>query len=100
MITYNWTIATLERQTDTGGVITAHWQVNAQDGGYTASSYGTTGLQPDPSDPDFVPYDQLTEADVLAWVWGAVDKDKMEAALAANIEEQKAPSIATGLPWA
>lgn len=100
MITYNWTIATLERQTDTGGVITAHWQVNAQDDGYTAFSYGTTGLQPDPSDPDFVPYDQLTETDVLAWVWGAVDKDEMEAALAANIEDQKAPAISTGLPWA
>ena len=99
MTTYNWTISNLERQTDTGGVIVAHWRVTAQDGEYTASVYGTAGFTPDPTAPDFVPYADLTEADVLAWVWDSVDKDEMEANLAQQIEDQKAPKTETGVPW-
>jgi len=99
-----WTIANLERNTADGGVIVAHWRVTAEETvgeeTYTASAYGTCGFTPDASEPDFVPYDQLTEADVLAWVWSSMDKDATEAALAAKIEEQKAPATVSGLPWA
>ena len=99
-----WTIANLERNVADGGVIVAHWRVTAEETvgeeTYTASSYGTCGFTPDASAPDFVPYDQLTEADVLAWVWSSMDKDATEAALQAKIEEQKAPATQSGLPWA
>jgi hypothetical protein len=100
----NWRIANLERNTADGGVIVAHWRVTAEETvgeeTYTASAYGTCGFTPDASAPDFVPYDQLTEADVLAWVWSSMDKDATEAALTAKIEEQKAPATVSGLPWA
>ena len=99
MITYTWTIAQLDREAETGGVQTAHWRVSAEDGDYTASAYGTAGFTPNPDTEDFVPYDQLIEADVLAWVWGSVDKDEMEANLATQIEKQKAPKVESGLPW-
>jgi len=99
MTTYNWTIAELERQTDTGGVTIAHWRCVAEDGEYTASSYGTAGFTPDPDAPGFVPFDQLTEADVLVWVHASVDKAETEANLAAQIEEQKAPATVSGVPW-
>jgi len=103
----NWTIAQLERNTTDNGVIVAHWRVTAKETvgtgddavTYTASSYGTCGFSPDPTSPDFVPYADLTEADVLAWVYESVDKDATEAALTANIEEQKNPVTETGLPW-
>jgi len=103
----NWTIAQLERNTTDNGVIVAHWRVTAEETvgtgddevTYTASSYGTCGFNPDPASPDFVPYADLTEADVLAWVYESVDKDATEAALTANIEEQKNPVTETGLPW-
>jgi hypothetical protein len=95
-----WRIAQLERQTDTGGVVIAHWRVSAEDGDYTASAYGTAGFTPDPDAAGFVPYADLTEADVLAWVWASVDKDEMEANLAKQIEDQKAPATQSGLPWA
>ena len=98
-----WTIAQLERNTANNGVIVAHWRVTAEDTvgdvTYTASSYGTCGFNPDPTSPSFVPYEDLTEADVLAWVYEAVDKDATEAALTVNIEEQKNPVIETGVPW-
>jgi hypothetical protein len=64
-----WTIAQLERNTSDGGVVVAHWRATATDGDYSASSYGTAGFTPDPTAPDFVPFDDLTEADVLEWVY-------------------------------
>jgi len=99
MIQHTWTIANLERQTDTGGVVVAHWRVSAQDGDYTASAYGTAGFTPDPNTEGFVPFDQLTEAQVLEWVYASVDKAEMEANLATQIEEQKAPATVAGMPW-
>ena len=95
-----WTIPTTEYTKADGGIFTAHWRVTAVDGDYTASAYGTCGFTPDASAPDFTPYDQVTEAQVLAWCWaGGVDKDATEAALAAKIDADKNPTSASGTPW-
>ena len=94
-----WTIAQLERNTADGGVIVAHWRATAVDGEYTASSYGTCGFTPDPSEDGFVAYEDLTEADVLEWVYASVDKDAIEASLTTQIEDQKAPTTEAGVPW-
>jgi hypothetical protein len=99
-ITYNWTIANCEHDIATGGINVVHWRVLAEDGEYSASAYGTVGLTPDPSSPDFVAYADVTEAMALGWVWGSVDKDETEANLAAQIDAQKNPTEASGLPWA
>jgi hypothetical protein len=90
----------MDRNAANGGVTTAHWNVSAVDGDYSASAYGTAGFTPDASAPDFVPYANLTEAEVLAWVWASgVDKDAAEASLAQQIEAQKNPVTLNGLPW-
>jgi hypothetical protein len=95
-----WTIKLLEYTNDSDkGVLVAHWGCEVVDGDYSASSYGTCSFSPDPSDPSYVPYESLTEADVLEWVYAAVDKDAVEAALTAQIEAQKAPATVTGVPW-
>ena len=95
-----WTIATLEHNVADGGVTVAHWRATDVDGEHSASSYGTCGFSPDPSDPSFVAYDSLTEAEVLQWCWdNGVDKDATEAALAAKIEADKNPVSASGVPW-
>ena len=99
MTTYNWTIANLEHNVADGGVVVAHWRCVAEDGDYTASAYGTAGFTPDPTAEGFVPYADLTEADVLVWVWSSLDKDQTEANLANQIEDQKAPKTEVGLPW-
>jgi hypothetical protein len=95
-----WTISTLERELSDGGVIVAHWRATDVDGDYSASSYGTCGFSPDASDPSFVAYDSLTEAQVLQWCWdNGVDKDAIEASLTAKIEADKNPTQANGVPW-
>ena len=101
-----WTISTMEHNTTDGGVIVAHWRVNEEetvgDDTYSASAYSTASFTYDASSPDFVPYADLTEEMVLGWCWseeGGVDKDAVEASLAANIEEQKNPTTQDGVPW-
>jgi len=94
-----WTIGTLERNVADGGVVVAHWRATLVDGDFLASSYGTCGFTPDPSDSGFVAYDSLTEADVVGWVQAEVDKDATEASLAAQIEADKNPTQAAGVPW-
>ena len=95
-----WTISTLERELSDGGVIVAHWRATAVDGEHSASSYGTCGFTPDPSDPSFVAYDSITEDMALGWCWAnGVDKDATEASLAAKIELDKNPTKGVGVPW-
>ena len=98
-----WTIANLERNLSDGGVTVAHWRVTESetvgDETFTASSYGTVGFTPDADADDFVAYDDLTEADVLAWVHADVALSAIESALTANIEAQKNPVTGSGMPW-
>ena len=102
-----WTIANLERNVADGGVTVAHWRVTESETvgtgddavTYTASSYGTVGFTPDADADGFVAYDDLTESAVMVWVHESVDQDATEAALTANIEGQKNPVSADGMPW-
>jgi hypothetical protein len=94
----------MEHNTTDGGVIVAHWRVTEEETvgeeTYSASAYGTCSFIPDASADDFIPYADLTEEVVLGWCFdGDVDKDAVEASLTAKIEEQKAPTTETGVPW-
>lgn len=92
-----WSISNLDRRTSDGFVTTAHWIATAVDGEVSASIYATVGWS---EGAPTVPYESLTPEAVLAWVWASgVDKEATEAALAAQIEAQKHPASATGLPW-
>ena len=101
-----WTIANLERNVADGGVTVAHWRVTEEETvgtgddavTYTASAYGTCGFTPDADADDFVEDADLTEATVLGWVHAGSQSDT-EAALTANIAEQKTPTSADGMPW-
>lgn len=92
-----WNISQLDRQTLDGFVTTAHWQANATDGDYSASVYSTCSWSEGTAT---IPYASLTQETVLGWIWAnGVDKAATEAALNAQIELQKNPVTATGVPW-
>ena len=97
---YTWAIANLERETADGFVFTAHYTVNAADGTYTSGAYGSIGFQrPD----DLIPFAELTEEVVVGWVQEALGGDEkvaeIEAALQAQLDEQRSPTKAAGVPW-
>jgi folylpolyglutamate synthase/dihydropteroate synthase len=93
-ITYK--INNLERQVSDDLVIVAHWRVDAVDGEHTAGAYGSVGFT---RGDDFTPFEELTEAQVIEWVKAQLDVAEIEASLAGQIDKQKNPVTAHGLPW-
>ena len=80
-------------------VVTAAWRCTASDGEHSASNYGSMGFA-SPSGA-FIAYPDLTEADVLGWVWAnGVDKAEVEANVARELAAQvNPPVVAKPLPW-
>ena len=80
-------------------VVTAAWRCTATSGEYSASNYGSMGFA-SPGD-DFIAYPNLTEAEVLGWVWAnGVNKIEVEANVARELDMQiNPPTVAKPLPW-
>ena len=102
MNTITWSItamncSTTEQNPDT--VIICHWTCSGTDGTYNASIYSTCSV-PSPTG-SFTAYDQLTQSQVLGWVWAnGVDKEATEAAVEAQLQAQINPPVVTpALPW-
>ena len=97
-----WTISTLERNTD-DGVVVAHWQASDSETvgevEHVGSSYGTCGFTPDADADGYTAYADITEAQVIEWVKADVDADAIEASIASQIADSKAPAITVGVPW-
>ena len=95
-------ISTLDRDTADGFVTVAHWTASVTDGDFTASTYSTVSFTKEDG-INYIPYEQLTEAQVIEWVKASLGEEgvaAIDAALAANIADQKAPKVAAGVPWA
>jgi hypothetical protein len=103
MTTFTWTVSQLDcypqydNQTDV--VFTVHWQLTGTDGTYNGSVYSTCPV-PAPTGT-FTPYADLTQDQVLGWVWAnGVDKASAEAAVQTQIDNAKNPPVITPtLPW-
>jgi hypothetical protein len=99
MISYNWQIVNMDRKTTDGFVVTVHYNVTATDGDYFANTYGTVGYTEE-AGKSYIPYDQLTQEEVVAWVQDSLGQETVEASLATQIEALKHPVQESGLPWA
>jgi hypothetical protein len=100
----NLNIAQLDRTLPDGCVTTIHWTATQTEDSFTASAYGSLGVPAkDPSDPTFIPFESLTEAEVKQWVLTTMGEEQV-AALQANLDGQinaaRFPTSASGLPWA
>ena len=104
MTTITWNISQLDclPQSAEGAdyVVTAHWQCNGVDGDYSSSVYSTCSFAV--VQGAFTPYADLTQDQVLGWIWAnGVDKDATEAAVAQQIQNQiNPPIVSPPLPWA
>ena len=92
-----WNIAQLERHTADGIVFTVHYTVAAADGTYSSSAYGSIGLEA-PED-NIIPYADLTPEIVIGWVQDKLNVEEIEAALQAQLDQQRTPTTAAGVPW-
>ena len=100
-ITYQWSVANMDRTLSNGYVGTVHYTISADDGTYASSAYGSLGLEA-PEEDDAIPYAQLTPDIVTSWVkekFGDEKVAEIEAALAEQISQQRTPTNGTGVPW-
>jgi hypothetical protein len=86
----------LDRNTDGDIVTTIHYSAIKQDGEFSASSYGTVGVEVGDT---VIPFASLTEEVVKTWLADKLDLETMEASLDAQLAELQAPTVASGLPW-
>ncbi len=100
---FTWAIANLERETADGFVFTAHYTISAEDGTYNAGAYGSIGFE---RPEELIPFDELTEPQVIFWVQQALNAENPEqteniqAALQSQLDEKRHPTKASGTPWA
>lgn len=98
---FTWKIAQLERETADGFVFTSHYTVDANDGTYSAGAYGSVGFE---RPENLIPFADLTEDEVIGWTQEAIGGDdkvaEIEAALQSQLDEQRQPTKAAGVPWA
>ena len=84
-------------------VFTVYWRVNATDGNYSATRYGSVGIM-SVAGSQFTPYNQLTHDQVIGWVQDSMGSEVISniyAALAIDIENQANPPVVNPpLPWA
>jgi len=107
-ITMTWDVTAMDCYPQADGetdvVFTVHWTCAGQQvsGGntYTGSVYSTCAV-PAPTGGAFTPYNQLTEQQVLGWIWAnGVDQAATEAAVQQQINNQiNPPVVQPPLPW-
>jgi hypothetical protein len=102
--TYTWSVVAMdeypEQDSQQDVVFNVHWTLSGTDVTYSCSTYGSQGVSVD-SAGTFTPYADLTQEQVLGWIWDSgVDKDAQEANVAAQIENQINPTaVSLPLPW-
>jgi hypothetical protein len=109
-ITYTWKITGLKTkdvsEDKPAAVVQTYWQkIGTDEDGNEGTFSGATPFTVDPSDESgpFIPFEELTEEDVLDWIKTVVVggyADHVNGQIAKQIEEKISPVIENRLPWA
>ena len=98
-----WTIKNMKRTIDDGLVIEVVFEIIAKDQQLIVSKLDKVTLVGDPSSPDFIPSEDLTEEIVIGWVKSVVDvvalEGEVQASLDNKIARKNAMTTKSGLPW-
>jgi len=86
-------IEKIKRYADTDLVFEVRFNVIAKEGGLIANKRGKVTLQGDPDSPDFIPFSELKEDDVKAWIRAEVDVDAIEAEVQQILEDKKSKTV-------
>ena len=102
--TITWSVTAMNAYPTVGSetdvVFTVHWTCSGVQDTYSASVYSTCSV-PTPTGGAFTPYADLTQDQVLGWIWAnGVDQVATEAAVVQQINGQINPTVVTPpLPW-
>ena len=94
MATYKRVISDLKAKIQDGElsnvIETIHWRYQAESGEHTADMYGSVGL--DAPEGDFIAFEDLTQADIEAWLEAKLDVAEMQAGLDAQLDTLANPT--------
>ena len=108
MVTYNWNCRTVdayvEQDNEADVVYNVHWivtgtsdEVDPNGNAYSATNIGTQSL--DTSEiPNFIPFDEVTNEEVVAWTQAAMGEEQVtaiETSIASQIESKIHPTTVT-----
>jgi len=111
--TIEWKVEGLDcyptKDSKTDVVMMVHWRCNGAEEKpseeekekeyYRSTFYGTVSVTYNDGD-NFTPFADLTEDQVLGWVWESVDKNETESNVQKGIDNQiNPPIIQHDLPW-
>ena len=104
-ITTTWEIYDMKRNTSDDGVFKVLWTVWAvREEKYVTEVNGSVELTPDPTSDSFIPYDNLTQDDVISWIQKVLDKDIIEQEVKDKLNRlhplEENIVETSGIPWA
>lgn len=109
-ITYTWKVTSLKTKNVAdnmpNAVVQTYWQkIGTDENGNTGTFSGATPFTVDPTDESgpFIPFDQLTEEDVLTWIKSIVVgsyEEHVNGQIQKQIDEKVNPVSEASLPWA
>jgi hypothetical protein len=109
MIEYTWKITDLKTKDIDGkpsAVVQTYWQkIGTDENGNQGTFAGATPFTVDPTDDSgpFKPFNELTEADIIAWIQTVVVgnyEEHVNGKIAEQIEQKITPVTDAKLPWA
>ena len=109
MIEYTWKITGLKTKDIDGkpsAVVQTYWQkIGTDENGNQGTFAGATPFTVDPTDDSgpFKPFNELTEADIIAWIQTVVVgnyEEHVNGKIAEQIEQKITPVVDAKLPWA
>ena len=101
-ITNVWSVTDCLRETADGYIKTAAFRIVGTDGTYSHTMSGKVDLE---RPETLIPYSEVTSDQAVDWIKEAITAEdpeiinKIEAAIETNINEQRQPTQATGVPW-
>tara|TARA_Y100000114_G_scaffold156044_1_gene181822 strand:+ start:1500 stop:1844 length:345 start_codon:yes stop_codon:yes gene_type:complete len=100
---HNWKIYELRRTLSDGVVNEITFGCESELNSITARKIEDLEISGSAGDPGFIPFDNLTENDVLGWIYSTVDTSSIETLNSASIAQSISASAAItegyGLPW-
>ena len=109
-ITYTWKVTGIKvkdvSDIKTNAIVQTYWQkIGTDDAGNQGTFSGATPFTVDPTDNSgpFIPFDQLTEEDVLTWIQSVVVggyEEHVNGQIQKQIDEKISPITEPTLPWA
>lgn len=104
LVVFNWVIVQLDCKPSVDGlqdyVVTCHYRYNGTYEQIFKEVYGTCSFEVDPDKPDYIPYAELTENDIIGWLETSLDVDALQSNICIQIEGTlNPPVIVLPLPW-